>query len=153
MVNDLYRDYDAPKEIITDRGPNLWAEAMKRAFELLGTRHRDTTPYHPRTNDAVKRFNGTLSKMLIKYCIGQSIKDWDKYLNQTLFATRIRTHTTTGFSPFYLLYGINPHLPGDASGPTPDRYDERIDPAPFLSRERAEAFRKTMQRAMKNKKA
>ena len=89
--------------------------------------------------------------MLTKYCIGRPIKDWDIYLNQALFATRIRTHTTTGFSPFYLLYGVNPQLPGDASGPTPELYDERVDPAPFLSRDRAEAFKKTMKRAKENK--
>ena len=153
VVNDMYRDYGAPKEIITDRGANLWAPAMNMAFELLGTKHRGTTPYHPRTNGAVERFNGTLGQMLTKYCIGQPIKNWDKYLNQALFATRIRTHTTTGFSPFYLLYGVNPRLPGDAAGPTPDLYDERIDPAPFLSRDRAEAFKKTMQRANENKAA
>jgi len=153
VVNDIYRDYGAPKEVITDRGANLWAAAMKQTFELLGTKHRGTTPYHPRTNGAVERFNGVLGHMLTKYCIGQPIKNWDVYLNQALFATRIRTHTTTGFSPFYLLYGVNPHLPGDAGGPTPELYDERIDPAPFLSRDRAAAFKATMARANENKAA
>ena len=38
---------------------------------------------------------------------------WDEYLKQTLFSLRVRTHAVTKFSPFYLLYGVNPRLPGD----------------------------------------
>lgn len=81
---------------------------------------RRTTP-----NGVVGRFNGVLGYVLIKYCIGQPKKNWDKYLNQALFATRIRIYTTTGFSPFYLLYGINPTLPGDTTNPTPYNYYAR----------------------------
>ena len=125
---------------------------MKRAFELLETHHRDTISYYSRTKNAVKRFNDTLSKMLIKYCIDQLIKNWDKYLNQTLFAIRIRTHTTIDFSLFYFLYEINSHLSKNVSESISNRYDERIDSAFFFSRERAKTFKKTMQRAMKNKK-
>ena len=153
VVHRIYRDYGSPKEIITDRGANLWAPAMEEAYDLLGAKHRGTTPYHPRTNGAVERFNGVIGKMLTKYCIGQPRKAWDLYLDQALFATRIRTHTTTGFSPFYLLYGVNPTLPSDASGPSPEGYEERIDPAPFLSRDRAQAFKDTMARAKTNEKA
>ena len=152
VVHHIYKNYGAPAEIITDRGANLWATAMKLVLEKLGTRHRGTTPYHPRTNGAVERFNGVLGEMLTKYMIGHPIKEWDQYLDQALFATRIRTHATTKFSPFYLLYGVNPKLPGDEVHPTPDQYDERIDPAPFLSKERATAFQATMAKAIENKK-
>lgn len=55
-------------------------------------------------------------------------------------------------SPFYLLYGVNPRIPGDDALPTPEQYDERSDPAPFLSRERAKALQATIKRAMENKK-
>jgi hypothetical protein len=34
-------------------------------------------------------------------------------LNSALWALRIRKHATTGYSPFYLVYGCNPVLPGD----------------------------------------
>ena len=95
---------------------------------------------------------GITKRMLTKYCIDQLIKNWDIYLNQTLFATRIRTHTTTDFSLFYLLYDINSSLLDDADESTLVHYDERVDFASFLSKERAETFKKTMQRAKKNKK-
>ena len=73
-------------------------------------------------------------------------------MKQALFTTHVCTHTTTKMSPFYLLYGVNFRLPDDASMPIPDRYDERIDPALFLSRERAKALQETIAKAMENKK-
>ena len=30
-----------------------------------------------------------------------------------LFACRVRSHMVTGYSPFYLVYGIHPRIPGD----------------------------------------
>ncbi len=41
----------------------------------------------------------------------------NEYLSQTIFAIRVRTHAVTRKSPFYLLYGVEPHLPGDTSPP------------------------------------
>ncbi len=38
-------------------------------------------------------------------------------MNQTIFAIRVRTHATTRYSPFYLLYGIEPRIPGDTEPP------------------------------------
>lgn len=47
---------------------------------------------------------------------------WDDFLNAALFACRIRTHSTTGFSPFYLTYGCEPVLPGDVLQPYIDKH-------------------------------
>ncbi|ORX59502.1 hypothetical protein DM01DRAFT_1332977, partial [Hesseltinella vesiculosa] len=43
--------------------------------------------------------------------------DWDLYLDSALWALRIRKHATVGYSPFYLVYGREPVLPGDALRP------------------------------------
>ncbi|KAH9246794.1 hypothetical protein BASA81_015639 [Batrachochytrium salamandrivorans] len=42
---------------------------------------------------------------------------WDEYLPQVLLALRTRTHAVTGFSPFFLLFGIHPRLPTDETPP------------------------------------
>ena len=36
---------------------------------------------------------------------------WDVHLKQVLFAYRARPHTSTGESPFYMVYGRDPRLP------------------------------------------
>jgi hypothetical protein len=44
--------------------------------------------------------------------------DWDSHLTQVLIALRARTHSVTGFSPFKLLYGIEPRLESDVDLPS-----------------------------------
>lgn len=41
--------------------------------------------------------------------------DWDQYLPFAVFATNIHENESTGFSPFYLMYGRKPRLPIDAA--------------------------------------
>ncbi|KAK9745194.1 hypothetical protein K7432_018273, partial [Basidiobolus ranarum] len=42
---------------------------------------------------------------------------WEQFIQQALFACRIRSHFTTGLSPFFLVYGQHPILPGDIIRP------------------------------------
>ena len=152
VIQWIYRDYGASKEIITDWEANLWAPAMNLVFKHLKTKHWDTISYHPCMNGAVKQFNEVLSQMLTKYLIGHSIKKWNLYLKQALFTIHVHTYATMKMSSFYLLYDVNLRLSGDASMPTLNRYDERINPALFLSRECAKALQETIAKVMKNKK-
>jgi len=47
LHDEIYLYYGAPKEIITDRGPNLWAPAMEAYVSKLNLKHRGMTPFHP----------------------------------------------------------------------------------------------------------
>lgn len=113
LHDDIFALYGAPKELLSDNGPNLLAGAVRHYVQLLGTRHRTTTPYHPRTNGKVENLNGLLGRMLTKYLMGKPTKAWDLFLSQALFSARVRTHSVTGFSPFYLVYGTLPRIPSD----------------------------------------
>ena len=100
---------------------------METLLKRLNVKHRGMTAYHPRTNGAVESFNGTLGKMLTKYLINRPRNQWDLYLNQALFASRVRTHSTTRFSPLFLLYRREPKLPTDEAGLTPLSDNVRAD--------------------------
>lgn len=54
--------------------------------------------------------------MLRKYVNG-ALHRWDDFVQTALWACRVRIHSTTGFSPFYLTYGREPRLPGDTLRP------------------------------------
>jgi len=93
--------------------------------------------------------------MLGKLLLNKPTKLWDLYLNQAVFACRIRTHTTTKTSPFYLLYGRHPHLLGDTNIALPGDaevapHDERFK---LLQSARREAAIVTYERAFKDKTA
>ena len=126
---------------------------MSQFLSKLNVKHRGTTPYHPRTNGAVESLNGTLGNMLTKYLLNRPRSHWDRYLDQALFAARIRTHSTTRFSPFYMLYGRQPRLPMDENGITPLTDNVREDKLPLFETLRMEALRNTEERALKNKQA
>jgi RNase H-like domain found in reverse transcriptase/Reverse transcriptase (RNA-dependent DNA polymerase)/Integrase zinc binding domain len=151
IFNEIYMHYGAPQEIFTDGGKNLWGGVVEKYLNKIKTLHKGTSPYHPRTNGKVERLNGIIGTMLGKMLLNKPTKLWDLYLDQAIFACRIRTHATTKTSPFYLLYGRQPHLLGDPNealsiDTEAAPYDERLR---LLMSSRKEATIATYERALK----
>ena len=69
-------------------------------------------PYHPQTDGLVERFNQTLKSMLQKAATKEG-RDWDKVIPFLHFAYREVPRSSTGFSPFELLYGKSVRGPLD----------------------------------------
>jgi len=105
--------YGPFKELLSDNGPQFVGQLMRAYLKRVQAKYRVTTPYHPRTNGKVENFNGILGTLLTKMLVNKPTILWDQYLPQALFATRIRIHSGTQRSPYYLLYGRNPRLPSD----------------------------------------
>jgi len=61
--------YGPPKELLSDNGTNLTGEVMQVYTKILQTKHRVTTPYHPRTNGKVENFNGFIRGILTKILV------------------------------------------------------------------------------------
>ena len=140
VANFLYEEivmrFGCPAEIITDRGSAFTSNLIKSYVHRMGTNHKLTSAFHPRTNSKVERFNGIIKPILRKYVNG-AIHRWDDFLETALWACRIRKHTTTGNSPFKLTYGRDPKIPGDALRPFIDAETAK-DPrtiADYTSRE------------------
>lgn len=66
-----------------------------------------TSIFHPQTDGLVERFNKILKQML-KKAIDVDGKNWDQLLPYVLFSVREVPQSSTGFSPFELLYGRRP---------------------------------------------
>ena len=92
IIIDVYRNYKTFKKIIIDKKTNLWTSIMKLIFKLLNIKHKRIILYYFRINNAIKQFNDVLNHMFTKYCIDESIKNWNFYLNQVLFVIKIRTY-------------------------------------------------------------
>lgn len=101
---NIYTRVGFPKEVLTDQGSQFTANVTKEISRLLSIRQMTTTPYNPKCNGLVERFNGTLKLMLKKMC-DEKPKDWDRYVAPLLFAYRETPQGSTGFSPFELLFG------------------------------------------------
>ena len=127
IQSEIFTNYGPPKELLSDNGANLLAESVQHYVDLMKTKYRHITPYHPRTNGKVENFNGLLGKILTKYLLNKPTRLWDEYLEQALYAVRVHTHSRHGHSPFYLLYGVQPRLPSDPNPVTPDATKEGIE--------------------------
>ena len=81
--------------------------------------------------------------------MGKPTRVWDLYLTQAIVAARIREHTTTGLSPFYLVYSVHPRLPNDDLSNDVRPYMERTDELQNLSDARTKANELLLTRAIR----
>ncbi|GBN50357.1 hypothetical protein AVEN_125784-1 [Araneus ventricosus] len=98
--------------MISDRGRTFLSNLVKTKNELCQTSHLLTTAYHPQTNGLTERFNKTLVDMLSMYTDVEQ-KNWDMVLPFVTFAYNSAKQNSTGFSPFFLIYGRNITTPLD----------------------------------------
>lgn len=146
LRTEIFNQFGCPGEIVSDRGAAFRDVSLKTYTESMGIRHNLTSAYHPRSNGVTERFNGLLGKMLCKYVAKESRNNWEEYLERSLLACRIRAHRATGFSPFFLVYGQNPKIPGDELLPSMHDLDEvelinpRLEELNHLKESRKEAI-------------
>ncbi|KZR97474.1 Uncharacterized protein APZ42_007630, partial [Daphnia magna] len=107
FVNQIFLRHGAPEQIITDRGKCFVAELTQAVVKKLHTNHKTTSSYHPQANGAVERMNHTLAAMLSMY-VSTDQRDWDETLQYVCFAYNTARQESTGYSPFFLLYGREP---------------------------------------------
>ena len=104
----IYRNictrFGVPLEIVSDHGPSFRGEVLACLLERLKIKHRYSTPYYPQANGAVEKVNGILVKNLQKL-VTNRIRTWDEFLDDALWAYRISYKSSTGFTPFFLVYG------------------------------------------------
>ena len=63
----------------------------------------------PKSNGKTENFNRFLKASIRKLC-QDDMADWDQVLGQILMAYRCCPHTSTGESPFFLVYNRDPVL-------------------------------------------
>lgn len=126
IMEEIITNFGVPDEIVSDRGPAFNSAVIEELLDQFKVKHLMTSAYHPRTNGVVERFNGTIGRMIAKYC-HKHTNQWDLYVNSCLLAARVRLHHATGFSPFFLVYGTKAKLPGDITLPNISEDSEQLD--------------------------
>lgn len=120
ILHSLVLRHGAPRELLSDRGRVFLSQAIEALLAECKIVHRTTSAYHPQTNGLAERFNRTLGDMIAKY-VAPDHSNWDSVLPFVTFAYNTAVQTTTGFSPFFLLYGREPSCTMDTILPySPD---------------------------------
>ena len=126
LVDEICARYGPPMELLSDCGANLLAAIVEKTCQLLKIKRLYTTPYHPQTNALLERFNDTLCKNLAMF-VNADHNDWDESLKLICFSYNTSVCTdSTGFTPFYLMFGrdspsfLDTSLPTVTSGDDPE---------------------------------
>ena len=113
LYDNFIVHYGFPCKLHSDKAQNFESKVIRHLCKAGGIKKTRTTPYHPMGNGQVERFNQTLLRML--GTLDNSKKsDWKSYVPSLVHAYNATRHDTTGFSPFYLMFGRHPRLAIDA---------------------------------------
>ena len=98
--------FGVPSILHSDQGRNFESDMLHQMLQAFGIKKSRTTAYHPQCDGMVERFNRSLLQLL--RCYVNTEEDWETYLPLVLYAYRTAPHSTTGISPFQLMFGRDP---------------------------------------------
>ena len=113
LFDNFIVHYGFPARLHSDQGRNFESNVIKELGNLAGVDKSRTTPYHPMGNGMVERFNQTLLNMLGTLEDHQK-EDWKSYVAPLVHSYNATRHDSTGYSPFFLMFGRHPRLAVDA---------------------------------------
>ena len=125
IYEEIICRHGCPQKILSDRGSHFNNQLIKELTDKFKIKHGFSTPYHPKTNGLVERFNKTLKEALAKLTKEQD--EWDEYIPSVLFAYRTKKQDSTKIEPFYLTYGREARLPTDKDNIQPINLSDRIN--------------------------
>lgn len=117
---------------INDQGREFVNKVSDELHGLTGVKQRITSAYHPQSNGLTERNNRSIQCSLLKVLQEHQL-EWPKALPGVLFAFRTSRQKSTGYSPFFLMYGRQARLPLEIEDKGDDTCEEEVkDATPIL---------------------
>ena len=100
-TNELFCRFSIPEQLHSDQGRQFESKIIAQVCKLLKIERMRTTPYHPQSDGVIERFNRTL------------LTCTDQHPFDCCMAYNTSKQSTTGYSPFFLMFGREARLPID----------------------------------------
>ena len=109
LVKEWFYQYGVPKRLHSDQGRNFESRLIQQLCSMYGVDKSRTTPYHPQGNSICERYNRTMHNLLRSLESDQKRK-WTKHVQALTFNYNVTPHSSTGYSPYFMMYGAHPRL-------------------------------------------
>ena len=127
VVDRFISRFGCPLEIHTDQGKNFDGKLFTSVCNLLQIVKTRTTPYRPRSNGQVERYNRTILQLIRCFLRGNQ-QTWDEHLQQLAGAIRSTINRNIGFTPNLMMLGREVMLPIDIMiGGLEQKYDSAAE--------------------------
>ena len=132
LTEEMFLRFSPPDQLHSDQGRQFESNLIAEVCKLLGICKTRTTPYHPQGDGLVERFNRTLVDMLAVTAKDNPF-DWENHVRAVCMAYNTSVQTTTGYSPFYLMFGRQAKMPIDITLGISDPESASWTPATYAS--------------------
>src|ERR1051325_487187 len=116
IKHNLICRYGIPEKIITNNSTNLNNKMITKLCTQFKIKHHNFSPYRPKMNGAVEAANKNIKKIIQKMTV--TYKDCHEMFPFSLHGYRTTVRTSTGPTPFCLVYGMEAVLPIEVQIPS-----------------------------------
>jgi len=111
IFEEILCRWGAVGEIITDNG-TAYIAALEWLADKYGIRHICISAYNSQANSIVERQHHTIRDSIFKACDSKD-SHWLMVAPFAFWADHATVRKSTGYSPFYMVHGVEPILPFD----------------------------------------
>jgi len=112
LVDQLLCRFSPPEQLHSDQRKQFESALLHEVCNILRMKKSRTSPYHPQCDGLVECFNRTLLDMLATTTWNHPF-DWEDQLPKVCMAYNTSVHASTGYTPFFLMFGRQARMPID----------------------------------------